>query len=78
MFKALNWRHTWMTWSNRVMVSLSRPTVSTVPVCLSEGAPRSAFLASKSLSSSLGLFVLVGLVRGEVAGEAFTGGGREY
>lgn len=48
------------------------------PPLLSICVTLSAVLANESLPSSLGLFVLVGFVRGDVAGDAVTGGGREY
>lgn len=38
--------------------------------------PLSLDVPEPALSSSLGLFVLVGLVRGELAGDAVTGDGR--
>ena len=60
------------------MVSLSRLVFSAAPPPLSFEVVRSAFWPGDSLPSSLGLFVLVGLVRGEFAGDAVTGGGREY
>ena len=60
------------------MVSLSRLVFSLAPLTLSLEVVRSKFWAKDSLPSSLGLFVLVGFVRGEFAGDAVTGGGREY
>ena len=60
------------------MVSLSRLVFSVGPPPLSFEVIRSVFWPKDSLASSLGLFVLVGFVRGEFAGDAVTGGGREY
>lgn len=60
------------------MVSLSRLVFSLAPLPRSFEVVRSAFWPKGSLPSSLGLFVLVGFVRGEFAGDAVTGGGREY
>ena len=57
------------------MVSLSRLTES---LLLTVDRPLSAVLPSASLPSSLELFVRVGFVRAEFAGDAVTGGGREY
>ena len=59
-------------------MSLSRIAGSIALLLLSAGEPLSAGLPQASLSSSLGLLVLVGFVLGEVAGDAVTGGGREY
>ncbi len=71
---------TWITWSSLVIESLSRTNASgaLAPKFRLSGVlePRSLDVPEPALSSSLGLFVLVGLVRGELAGDAVTGDGR--
>lgn len=71
---------TWITWSNLVMESLSRIDASgaLAPKFRLSGVmePRSLDVPEPALSSSLRLFVLMGFVRGELAGDAVTGDGR--
>lgn len=49
---------------------------SPIPKLCSLGVPLSELPLDRTASCSLGLFVLVGLVRGDFAGDADTGDGR--